>query len=123
VSDQVTIRIPPSTHHVGLVRATGTALAALLDFTLDQISDLELALTEVCSRIVATSSPAPSRLEITFYVEEDSLEVEARGDTPIKEGEEFLTSLSKAILDSVTQGMDLSETDGVVCATFRLAKG
>jgi hypothetical protein len=105
------------------VRATGSALAALLDFTFDQISDLQLALTEVCSRIVATSSPAPSRLEVKFNVEQQGLKVQACGDTPIKPGEEFLSSLSKAILDSVTQGLDLSQSDGVVCATFRLTKG
>ena len=62
-------------------------------------------------------------MEITFHVEEDGLKVEACGDTPIKPGEEFLSTLSKAILDAVTQGMDVSQADGVVCATFRLSKG
>jgi hypothetical protein len=106
-----------------LVRATGSSLAALLDFTYDQISDLHIAIDEVCGRILATSTPAPSRLEITFHIEDGSLRVEACGDTPIKQGEEFLNALSKRILDSVTQGMDLAQDDGVVCATFRLVKG
>jgi hypothetical protein len=123
VSDQITVRIPASTPHVGLVRATASALAALLDFTYDQISDLHLAIDEVCGRILATSNPSPTRLEVTFRVEGDTLSVEACGDTPIKPGEEFFSNLSRAILAAVTQGMDLTEADGVVCASFRLVKG
>jgi len=123
VSDQIIVRIPASTPHVGLVRATASALAALLDFTYDQISDLHLAIDEVCGRILATSNPRPSRLDVTFHVGDDALSVEACGDTPIRQGEEFFTTFSKAILDAVTQGTALSESDGVVCASFRLVKG
>ena len=40
MADRVTIRIPANTAHVGLVRATASALAALRDFTYDRITDL-----------------------------------------------------------------------------------
>ena len=106
-----------------LVRAAASALAALLDFTYDQITDLHIAIDEVCSRILATSTPPPSRLEVTFHIEGSMLRVEACGDTKIKKGADFLSPFSKAILNSVTQGMELSEADGVVCAAFRLVKG
>ena len=123
MSDRVTIRIPANTAHVGLIRATASALAALLDFTYDRITDLHIAIDEVCSRIMATSSPPPSHLEVTFVIDDGSMQVIAKGDAPVQEGSEFLTSWSRAILESVTQGFDISQPDGQALISFKLAGG
>lgn len=123
MSDQVTIRIPATTRHVALVRATATTLAALLDFTYDRLTDLHIAIDEVCSRILATSSPRASRLEVTFTLQESGIEIDACGDSPLKSGEEFLTTWSKAILDSVTDQMELGLRDRVTVASFRIPRG
>jgi hypothetical protein len=119
----VTIRIPGNTRHVALVRATATTLAALLDFTYDRLTDLHIAIDEVCSRILATSSPRPARLEVTFTLQEGGLSVEASGDAPLKPGEEFLSPWSMAILESVTDQMWVEVTDGVAFTTFRIPRG
>jgi hypothetical protein len=123
LSDQVTIRIPATTRHVALVRATATTLAALLDFTYDRLTDLHIAIDEICSRILATSSPRASRLEVTFTLEEGGIKLEASGDTPLKPGEEFLTTWSKAILDSVAEQMDSGVRDGITFASLRILRG
>jgi serine/threonine-protein kinase RsbW len=123
VTDRVSIRIPANSSHVGLVRATGSALAALLDFTYDRITDLHIAIDEVCSRIMATSVPAPSYLEVTFVIQEGRMEVIAKGDQPVAEGSEFLTSWSRAILESVTQGFDIQQSDGQSLISFQVAGG
>jgi len=120
VADVVKIRIPANTAHVGLVRATASALAALLDFTYDRITDLHIAIDEVCSRILATSEPPPSHLEVTFTIRDDGLEVTAHGDRPVKEGSEFLTSWSRAILESVTEGFEISQPDGTTLISFQV---
>ncbi len=123
MTDRVTIRIPANSAHVGLIRATGSALAALLDFTYDRITDLHIAIDEVCSRIMATSSPPPSYLEVTFVINGGQMEVIAKGDQPVKDGSEFLTSWSRAILESVTQGFDISQADGLSLISFQVAGG
>jgi serine/threonine-protein kinase RsbW len=123
VSDRVVIRIPASTRHVSLVRATATSLAAMLDFTYDRITDLHIAIDEICSRILATSAPKARRLEITFMVEEDSLRIKACGDAPARPDIPFLTTWSRAILESVTDGVEITAPEDIACATFSLAKG
>jgi serine/threonine-protein kinase RsbW len=123
LSDQVVIRIPASTKHVALVRATATSLAALLDFTYDRITDLHIALDEICSRIMATSTPSVRRLEVTFTVESQGLRIEARGDAAARAGVPFLTTWSQAILDSVTDGIEVADLDGIVRATFSVPMG
>ena len=121
--DQVVIRIPPSTPHIGLVRATASALAALQDFTYDQITDLHIAIDEACSRIIAASDPTPTRLELAFKVREGGLEVEARGDAPLKPGAVLLDVWSETILRSVTEELDAGEDGGRPRLTFRVGGG
>jgi serine/threonine-protein kinase RsbW len=123
LSDQVVIRIPASTKHVALARATATSLAALLDFTYDRITDLHIAIDEICSRIMATSDPGSGRLEITFVLEDGGLRIKACGDAPALTKVPFLTTWSKAILDSVTEGVEITDMDGIACATFFVARG
>ncbi len=121
--DRIIIRIPASTPHIGLVRAMASALAALQDFTYDRITDLHIAIDEVCSRILATSGPGAGRIEVAFSVREDGLKIEARGDSPMRPGTAFLTPWSRAILDSVTQGLDVTTLDRVTCASFLVPRG
>jgi serine/threonine-protein kinase RsbW len=123
LSDHVVIRIPATIKHVALVRATATSLAAMLDFTYDRITDLHIAIDEICSRILATSAPAARRLEVTFTIDGDALHIRACGDAPTRSDVPFLTTWSKAILESVTDGVEIVSPDDVACATFSLAKG
>jgi serine/threonine-protein kinase RsbW len=118
--DQVLVQIPASTPHVGLVRAMASALAAHLNFTYDRITDLQIAIDEVCSRIMATAEPRATHLEVTFSVEERTLTVTASGDQPVREGEAFLTPGSKAILDSVTDGVEIAQQDGISRISFQV---
>ncbi len=120
MSDQVVVRIPASTPHVGLVRAMASALAAHLNFTYDRITDLQIAIDEVCSRIMATSAPGASHIEVTFSVAEGTLTVTAAGDQPVGEGEDFLTTWSKAILDSVTDGVEIAQQDRISRISFQV---
>jgi serine/threonine-protein kinase RsbW len=119
----VSIVIPASTPHIGLVRATASALASLLDFTYDRIMDLHIAIDEVCSRILATSDPAPSTLRVEFFLQTEGLRITACGDSATRSGAEFLTTWSRAILDSVTEGVELADDGGVTSASFVIPKG
>jgi serine/threonine-protein kinase RsbW len=123
LSDQVVIRIPASTSHVALVRAAASSLAAMLDFTYDRITDLHIAIDEICSRIMATSAPRARRIEVTFSIEDQALRIEACGDSPTRSDTPFLTTWSKAILDSVTNGVEITQLDGIACARFAVMTG
>lgn len=123
MSDQVIIRIPASTKHVKLVTATATSLAALLDFTYDRLMDLHIAIDEICSRIMATSVPPATRLEVTFDVKDSSLQISARGDSPLGKKAPFLTSWAQTILDEVTDEIEVGDVDGTAYATFSVARG
>jgi len=122
VADRVVVRIPASTAHVRVVRQAASALAALADFTYDRLQDLHIAIDEVASRILATSQPPASRLEFAFEIDGGDLTVTARGDSPVREGGQFLTKWSQTILNSVTDRLEIV-SDGVAEVTFRLGRG
>jgi hypothetical protein len=123
LSDQVIIRVPASTKHVKLVTATATSLAALLDFTYDRLMDLHIAIDEICSRILATSVPPATRLEVTFDLQDGALRISAHGDSPLGTKTPFLTSWAKTILDAVTDEIEVGDEGGAAYATFSVARG
>jgi len=122
-TDRVLIRIPASTAHIGLVRSAASAVGALLDFTYDRIQDLHIAIDEVCSRIMATSQPAASMLEVEFTIEGRELKVTVKGDAPLNSDATFLTKWSQAILRAVTDGLEFISSDGTALVTFHLNRG
>ena len=97
MSDLITLGIAATTGHVGLARATATALAARLDFTYDRLTDLHIAIDEVCGRVLATSDPPATRLELTFEPQPDGLAVTVASDGRLKPGGQFLNAWSKVM--------------------------
>src|SRR5215210_720131 len=55
MADSVIVRIPADTAHVALLRAAASALAARLDFPIDRITELQIVVDEVCSRLMAVT--------------------------------------------------------------------
>ena len=122
MSDRISLRIPATTQHIGLVRAAASALAARLNFTYDRIMDLHIAIDEVCSRILATSDPRPTRLDVVFEVDADALRVTTRGDSPAREPSSFLNRWSEMILESVTDRVEVRQGNGSAYATFEVGR-
>ncbi|HXF56746.1 MAG TPA: hypothetical protein VNO34_04085 [Actinomycetota bacterium] len=123
MADRVVVRVPASTAHLALVRATATALACLVDFPYDRITDLQIAIDEVCSRILATSETAPTQLEVTFLCDPDTLRLEVRGDRPLRQGASFLTDWSRTILEAVAEGVEVQSPDGIAVVSLAVSRG
>ncbi len=105
-----------------MVRAAASALAATLGFSYDRITDLHIAVDEVCSRIQATSAPKPTRLEVIFDVDDEGLLVSASGDAALRPGAVFLTEWSRAILAAVTDRIEVAGADDPAGATFAVSR-
>jgi serine/threonine-protein kinase RsbW len=118
----IRIAIPADTAHVALVRAAASALAARLDFTFDRITDLHIAVDEICSRLLAVSE-APTRIEVTFDVgDEGSLAIRATVDGGRRADRDLFTEWSRVILDAITDRYDASEPDGMTTFDVELSR-
>src|SRR5947208_10835024 len=108
----VSARIPADTAHVSLLRAIATALAARLDFPVDRIIELQIAVDEVCSRLMAVSSDA-KQLSVEFEVFDRGLTIRAQADGSPREDREFLTECCRVILEAIAENISLAD-DGHV---------
>src|SRR5215472_12486048 len=57
VKDQVTIQMPADGAYLSVLRTATAGLAARLDFTLDEIEDLRIAVDEACGMLLSQAIP------------------------------------------------------------------
>lgn len=78
--DTVVLTVPAEVGYLGVLRTATAGLAARLQFALDEIEDLRIAVDEACAMLLAISVRA-AELECHFSVTEDALTVEVTVDT------------------------------------------
>lgn len=72
--DQVTVRLPAEGAYLSVLRTATAGLAARLDFTLDEIEDLRIAVDEACAMLVRQAAPGSS-LECGFTLGSDMMTI------------------------------------------------
>jgi anti-sigma regulatory factor (Ser/Thr protein kinase) len=121
VPEIVSARIPADTQHVSLLRAVATALAARLDFPIDRIIELQIAVDEVCSRLMAVATDF-TRIEVEFEIVDKGMVVRASVDGKRREDREFLTEWSRVILEAIAEDIAPSD-DGEIGISLAVSKG
>ncbi|WP_122818209.1 anti-sigma factor [Nocardioides pantholopis] len=76
----VELRLPADGAYVSVLRTTTAGLAARLDFTIDDIEDLRIAVGEACAIVLPEADPA-SDLCCRFYLQPGRLTVAVGVDT------------------------------------------
>jgi anti-sigma regulatory factor (Ser/Thr protein kinase) len=111
MADTVTVRIPADTAHVALLRAAASALAARLDFPIDRITELQIVVDEVCSRLMAVTE-SPSRITMELRPTEDGIDIEASSEGSRRIGKELLSEWSRVILEAIASDIRPQMQDG-----------
>jgi serine/threonine-protein kinase RsbW len=81
--DFVEVRLPADSAYLSVLRTATAGLAARLDFTLDEIEDLRIAVDEACAMLLA-QVVADGELTCRFELGDDSLLVDV--SAPTREG-------------------------------------
>ena len=121
VSDTVTVRIPGDTPHVALLRAAASALAARLDFPIDRITELQIVVDEVCSRLMAVTE-GPTRITMELHPGEDGIGIVASVEGPRRSGRELLSEWSRVILEAIARDIRPDLADGTTSLSLSVAK-
>jgi serine/threonine-protein kinase RsbW len=104
--DIVLLAVPASGAYLGVLRTATAGLAARLQFTLDEIEDLRIAVDEACAILLAVAA-LDAELACRFTVTEDTLTVEAAvpAASPavrLPSGESFAWQVLSALTDEVS---------------------
>jgi serine/threonine-protein kinase RsbW len=73
-ADQVTVRMPADGAYLSVLRTATAGLAARLDFTLDDIEDMRIAVDEACAMLLSQAIPGSS-LECSFALGTDDMTI------------------------------------------------
>ncbi len=108
VDDVVGVRLPAASAYLSVLRTATAGLAARLDFTLDEIEDLRIAVDEACA-LLLTQSVAGAVLDCRFVLGADSLAVTVRvpttkGDLPARDT--FAWTVLEALAGEVDAGVE-----------------
>ncbi|MER6593530.1 ATP-binding protein [Micromonospora purpureochromogenes] len=109
--DVVHLTVPADGGYLGVLRTATAGLAARLQFALDEIEDLRIAVDEACAMLLAIAT-RDAELECRFSVTEDALTVEVtvptvRGATLPSESSfawKVLTALTTAAFADAADG-------------------
>jgi serine/threonine-protein kinase RsbW len=82
VRDQVVLVVPARPEMWSIVRMTASVLAARLDLSFEDVEDLRLAVTELCSSCAVGASPEAT-CEARFEISDDRFELHLEV-TPVK---------------------------------------
>jgi serine/threonine-protein kinase RsbW len=114
--DVVLLAVPASGAYLGVLRTATAGLAARLQFTLDEIEDLRIAVDEACAMLLAVASEKPVlgdtvELSCRFTVTNDALTVETTvpvgsPDEKLPGGESFAWQVLSALADEVSAEVD-----------------
>ena len=74
LGDVVLIKLPAAGAYLSVLRTATAGLAARLDFTLDEIEDLRIAVDEACAMLLSQALPGAD-LECTFSLDDNSIRV------------------------------------------------
>src|SRR6266536_1778093 len=72
--DVVELRLPAASAYLSVLRTATAGLAARLDFTLDEIEDLRIAVDEACAMLLGQAVPGTG-LECTFTLGRDLMTI------------------------------------------------
>jgi len=117
--DVVTIKLPAAGAYLSVLRTATAGLAARLDFTLDEIEDLRIAVDEACAMLLA-QAVAGADLECTFSLDGESMRV-AVGVLTVDGVEPSRDTFAWTVLSALAGDVD-SAADGDNRVTITLLK-
>lgn len=104
--DVVSVKLPADGAYLSVLRTATAGLAARLDFTLDEIEDLRIAVDEACAMLLAQAVPGAS-LECSFALTGSSMRV-AVSVLTVDGAEPNRDTFAWTVLSALAGGVDSS---------------
>ncbi len=107
IEDAVEIRLPADSAYLSVLRTATAGLAARLDFTLDEIEDLRIAVDEACAMLLPHAIVS-AQLTCRFHLDPATLEVTVTiptTDGALPERDTFSWTVLSALAGEVDTGL------------------
>jgi serine/threonine-protein kinase RsbW len=103
----VTLTVPADGAYLGVLRTAAAGLAARLQFTLDEIEDLRIAVDEACAMLIRLTAPS-EELRCRFSLDGERLRVEVAvtGAAVAPDTSTFAWQVLASLADGVSADFD-----------------
>ena len=122
IDPTVTLRVPANSAFVVLIRAAVSAMCARLDFTIDRIDDVKLAVDEAAA-LLLSDAPPDSDLDVRFTTDApDGMRVEMTAPTVhgrSLERDSFTWTVLTALVDEVVATVSADRSLTISLAVHR----
>lgn len=113
IGGRIELSLPPEGQYMRLARLMASGVASTCGLPLEEVEDFRIAVDELCATLIEMGDGQP--VVLVFDVAPDAVVVNATtraapGDTV----DEERLSLSRQILDVVTDGYEMASLDGTV---------
>jgi serine/threonine-protein kinase RsbW len=115
--DVVHLTVPADGGYLGVLRTATAGLAARLQFALDEIEDLRIAVDEACAMLLSIAT-RDAELECRFAVTDDALTVEVTVPTVAGATLPSESSFAWKVLTALTTSAGASAGDGRATITL-----
>jgi serine/threonine-protein kinase RsbW len=121
LADTIEIRLPADGAYLALLRTATAGVAARMDFTLDEIEDLRIAIDEACALLLADAADR-TPLQCVFTLGGDTLHVQVSvtsrsGEIPDQ------TSFAWTVLEALAGSVDVALVGAVVRISLHKQRG
>jgi len=115
--DSVQLSVPAATASLRVVRLVAASLAADLEFGVEEIEDVRVAVDELAAVLLDSAEPngdGPDlgRLEVLYEVEGAELRVRGTCDAPAEGEEPVVHEVAAELLSLLTDGYEVGAEDG-----------
>ena len=117
----VELRLPADGVYVSVVRTTTASLAARLDFLIDDIEDLRIAVGEACA-MVLPEAEAGSDLVCSYFLSPGRLRVEVAVSATSPEGPEY-DSFAWQVLSTMATHAEADASGGRFAISITMKSG
>jgi serine/threonine-protein kinase RsbW len=118
-SADVELRLPADGVYASVLRTTTAALAARLDFTIDDIEDLRMAVAEAAALVLAEADP-DADLTARFHLGRGTIGIEVSTEA-IDDPEPDLESFAWQVLDTLATDAAITSEHGVFGVRFTMS--
>lgn len=115
---RIELSLPPDSRYMRLARLMASGVATTCGLPLEEVEDFRIAVDELCATLMEIGKG--EQVLLAFALDGDTLVVEGHTNSGAPGGiDEDRLSLSRQILDVVTDGHHLSQLDGHTAFTAR----
>lgn len=113
----ISISFPARTEFVRVARLAATGVVSITDWTVDDVEDFRLAVSEACAHLLATPAAA-STLTVQITLRGRDAEVFVRADSTASPDEAASETLARDVVSALGENVSFESVDGSPAVRF-----